>query len=202
MTYVIGIAGGTGSGKTTVAREIISAFGPLEITSLQLDNYYRDLSHLPVNERAATNFDHPDSLEIELLVNNLLDLKAGKSVRQPLYDFVTHTRKKTTQLLKPTPIIILEGILTFCYTSLLPIFDMKIFVDTEADIRFIRRLERDLEERGRSLKNIISQYKETVRPMHLEFIEPSKHCADIIIPEGRNNVAIATLIAMIKSHLP
>ncbi|MFH2019006.1 MAG: uridine kinase, partial [bacterium] len=188
MTFVIGIAGGTGSGKTTVAHEIISAFGPLEITSLELDNYYRDLSHLPLNKRTTTNFDHPDSLEIELLVDNILDLKAGKSIHQPLYDFVTHTRKKTTHLLKPTPIIVLEGILTFCYPKLLPLFDMKIFVDTEADIRFIRRLERDLEERGRSLQSIISQYQKTVRPMHLEFIEPSKHCADIIIPEGRNNV--------------
>jgi uridine kinase len=199
--YVIGIAGGTGSGKTTVAREIVAEFTSRDVLYIQFDNYYRDLSDMPFSVRAATNFDHPDSIESELIIQHLRQLKSGKSVEQPVYDFKTHSRSNKKFLINPAPVIVVEGILTFAYPELLKLLDMKIFVDTEADIRFIRRLERDIKERGRTMDNVVKQYLETVRPMHLEFVEPSKRYADIIIPEGRNDVALHAIISTIKHQI-
>jgi len=199
--FVIGIAGGTGSGKTTVAREIASAFNTKDVILLEFDHYYRDLSMLDEQIRKTMNFDHPDSLESELLVKHVAMLKSGKEVSRPCYEFVTHSRTQETVLIQPAPVLIVEGILTFVYPDLRNILDMKIYVDTEADIRFIRRLERDVKERGRSLENVIKQYLTTVRPMHQEFVEPSKRFADIIIPEGRNDVALHTLITMVNQRV-
>jgi len=199
--FVIGIAGGTGSGKTTVAREIASAFGPSDVVLLEFDHYYRDLTRLSPEIRASMNFDHPDSLESELLVSHVRALKQGKSINRPCYEFKTHSRTEEAVVIHPSPVLIIEGILTFVYPELRTLLDMKIFVDTEADIRFIRRLERDVKERGRSLENVIAQYKTTVRPMHLEFVEPSKRFADIIIPEGRNDMAMHALITMVSQRV-
>jgi uridine kinase len=200
-SYTIGIAGGTGSGKTTVAREIVSSFPSTDVVYLAFDHYYRDLSDLPPNVRKAMNFDHPDSLESELLVKHLAALKKGESIDRPTYDFVTHSRLPQTERLNSAPVIIIEGILTFVYPELRSLLDMKIFVDTESDIRFIRRLSRDVKERGRSIDMVIEQYTNTVRPMHLEFVEPSKRYADIIIPEGRNDVAMHALISTVKHQI-
>lgn len=200
---VIGIAGGTGSGKTTVAKVILDRVGADSIAFLPHDAYYKDLQHLPRAQREIINFDHPDSLETTLLVEHLQDLRAHKSIHIPVYDFTTHSRTEHTQQIDPQPIILVEGILIFAEPALLEIFDVKIFVDTPPDIRFIRRLERDIEERGRSVESVIAQYQTTVRPMHLEFVEPSKRYADVIIPEGGfNTVAMDMVVARIQSMLP
>ncbi|MGB8643700.1 MAG: uridine kinase [Anaerolineae bacterium] len=196
---IIGVAGGTGSGKTTVANTIVERVGPARIAWVQHDAYYRDQGEKPFEERARVNYDHPDSLETELLVTHLRRLQAGQVVEAPVYDFATHTRKLETRHIDPHPIILVEGILIFADLALRNLFDVKIFVDTDADLRLIRRLQRDLAERGRTLAAVIEQYLETVRPMHLEFVEPSKRYADVIIPEGGFNlVALDMIVARIK----
>ena len=199
---VIGIAGGTGSGKTTVAHMIVERVGAQYIAYLPHDAFYRDLSHLPPEKRAEVNFDHPNSLETELLIQHIQQPKAGQPIDLPIYDFKTHTRTSQTRPLHPQPIILVEGILIFAEPKLLPLYDIKIFVDTDADIRFIRRLQRDIQERGRTTESVIDQYLATVRPMHLEFVEYSKRYADIIIPEGGfNTVAIDMVVARILELL-
>jgi uridine kinase len=199
---VIGIAGGTGSGKTTVAHTIVERVGAQYIAYLPHDAFYRDLSHLPPEKRAEVNFDHPNSLETELLIQHIQQLKVGQPIDLPIYDFKTHTRTSQTRPLHPQPIILVEGILIFAEPKLLPLYDIKIFVDTDADIRFIRRLQRDIQERGRTTESVIDQYLATVRPMHLEFVEYSKRYADIIIPEGGfNTVAIDMVVARVLELL-
>jgi len=191
---VIGIAGGSGSGKTTVAQEILQRVGPSRIAFLQHDSYYKDLSGLPPTQRAEVNFDHPESLETGLLAKHIASLLDNQSVEVPVYDFSTHSRTDQTFNVQPRPVILVEGILLFVEPALREMFDVKIFVDTDADIRFIRRLERDITERGRTTQSVIKQYLTTVRPMHLEFVEPSKRYADVIIPEGGFNVAALDMV--------
>ena len=199
---VIGIAGGSGSGKTTVAQEILNRVGAARIAFLQHDSYYKDLSGLPPTQKAAVNFDHPNSLETELLIQHIDMLKNGEQVQVPVYDFATHSRTDKTFTVIPRGVILVEGILIFAESSLRELFDVKIFVDTDDDIRFIRRLKRDIEERGRTTENVIQQYLSTVRPMHLEFVEPSKRYADVIIPEGGfNSAALDMVVAHIESLL-
>lgn len=199
---IIGIAGGTGSGKTTVADYILNTVGPEKIAFLPHDAYYRELKELSVEERALVNFDHPSSLETELLIEHITQLKAGNSIELPKYDFKTHTRTPETTTVNPQLILIVEGILLFAEPELRKLFDLKIYVDTDADIRFIRRLRRDIEERGRTTQSVISQYIDTVRPMHLEFVEPSKRYASVIIPEGGyNHVALDLIVARIEAML-
>ncbi len=199
---VIGIAGGSGSGKTTVAQTILQRVGPERISFLQHDAYYKDLSGLPPARRAEVNFDHPDSLETGLLIQHIEQLKAGHAVQVPIYDFATHSRTERTFTVKPRGVILVEGILIFAEPELRDRFDIKIFVDTDADIRFIRRLQRDISERGRTTESVVRQYLSTVRPMHLEFVEPSKRYADIIIPEGGHNLtALEMVIARIERLL-
>ena len=201
-SLVIGIAGGTGSGKTTVADYILKTVGPEKIAFLPHDAYYRELRELSVDERAQVNFDHPSSLETELLIEHINQLKEGNSIELPNYDFKTHARKPETTTIHPQLILIVEGILLFAEPELRELFDLKIYVDTDADIRFIRRLRRDIEERGRTTQSVISQYLETVRPMHLEFVEPSKRYASVIIPEGGyNHVALDLIVARIEAML-
>ncbi len=199
---IIGVAGGTGSGKTTVAQAILRRVGAKHIAYIPHDAYYRDLSHLPPEERSRVNFDHPDALETELLIEHLKALRAGRPVEIPVYDFTTHTRKKETRRVEPQRVILVEGILVFAEPALRELFDVKIYVDTDADIRFIRRLRRDVAERGRTVESVIEQYLRTVRPMHLEFVEPSKRYADVIIPEGGfNEVALDMVVARIERLL-
>ena len=199
---VIGIAGGTGSGKTTVANAIREKVGEQHIAYLPHDAYYKDLSHLPPDQRHRINFDHPNALETDLLIRQLRELKAYRSIELPVYDFKTHTRTAQTIGMQPQPVIIVEGILIFAERGLRELFDVKIFVDTDADLRFIRRLERDITERGRTTESVIHQYLTTVRPMHLEFVEPSKRYADVIIPEGGFNiVALDMVVARVESLL-
>lgn len=199
---VIGIAGGSGSGKTTVAQEILQRVGPARIAFLQHDSYYKDLSGLPPVQRAEVNFDHPNSLETDLLTQHIAALRDGKAVEVPIYDFSTHSRTDRTFTVQPRGVILVEGILLFTEATLREMFDVKIFVDTDSDIRFIRRLERDLAERGRTTESVIKQYQSTVRPMHLEFVEPSKRYADVIIPEGGfNTAALDMVVARIEALL-
>ena len=202
VPIVIGIAGGTGSGKTTVANVILDAVGRHRIAYLPHDAYYRDLSDLPPVQKAEVNFDHPNSLETELMIEHVRQLKAGNAVDIPVYDFSTHSRTEKTIHVEPQRVIIVEGILIFAEKVLRTLFDMKLFVDTDPDIRFIRRLQRDIAERGRTMEMVINQYLKTVRPMHLEFVDPSKRYADVIIPEGGlNQVAMDMVIARIESLL-
>jgi uridine kinase len=201
-SVVIGIAGGTGSGKTTVADVILDRVGADNIALLPHDAYYKDLSDLPAPQRKLVNFDHPDSLDTPLLVEHLNNLLEGEIVQVPVYDFSTHSRTDEWEEIRPQPVILVEGILIFAEPNLRDLFDVKIFVDTPADIRFIRRLQRDLIERGRTIESVIHQYETTVRPMHLEFVEPSKRYADVIIPEGGlNTVAMDMVVARIDSLL-
>ncbi len=192
---VIGIAGGSGSGKTTVAQEILNRVGPDRIAFLQHDSYYKDLTGLPPTQRAEVNFDHPNSLETDLLISHVVSLKEGRAIQVPIYDFSRHSRTDQTFMVAPHRVILVEGILIFVEPALRELFDIKIFVDTDADIRFIRRLERDISERGRTTESDIKQYQLTVRPMHLEFVEPSKRYADVIIPEGGFNTAALDMVA-------
>lgn len=192
---IIGICGGTGSGKTTVANRILESVSASEVAFIQQDSYYRNLKDLPLDYRQAVNFDHPDALDNELLVHHVKKLKAGGSVELPLYDFKTHTRLNETVLIEPKPIVIIEGILIFIDPRLLEQMDIKVFVDTPDDIRFIRRLRRDIAERGRTIDSVIEQYLGTVRPMHMQFVEPSKRYADVIIPEGGHNLVSIDLIS-------
>lgn len=191
---VIGIAGGSGSGKTTVAQEILQRVGPERIAFLQHDSYYKDLSGLPPTQRIEVNFDHPHSLETDLLIQHIASLRDGKPVEVPIYDFATHSRTSQTFTVQPRRVILVEGILIFTEVTLRKMFDVKIFVDTDSDIRFIRRLERDITERERTTESVIKQYQTTVRPMHMEFVEPSKRYADVIIPEGGHNTAALDMV--------
>ena len=199
---IIGISGGTGSGKTTVALKIIASIGEASVLYLQQDSYYRDLADMPRDFRDRVNFDHPDALDNELLLNHLEALRAGRAIARPVYDFVTHTRKLESVRVEALPVIIVEGILIFNDARMRRLMDMKIFVDCDPDIRFIRRLERDIRERGRSVESVVEQYTATVRPMHLEFVEPSKRYADVILPEGGfNEVGIDLITGKIRSVL-
>jgi len=196
---VIGIAGGTGSGKTTVANEIIRAVGADKVSFLQHDSYYKDLSNLPPVQRAEVNFDHPNSLDSGLMTEHIRLLVRGEDVDVPVYDFSIHTRTAETQKVQAKPVIVVEGILIFAEPEVRELCDVKIFVDTDADIRLIRRMQRDITERQRTVESVINQYQTTVRPMHLEFVEPSKRYADVIIPEGGyNTVAVEMVIARIE----
>ena len=191
---IIGISGGTGSGKTTAARRIIDSIGEANVLYLQQDSYYRNLADMPRDFRDRVNFDHPDALDGELLLNHLEALRAGEPIECPVYDFVTHTRRPESVHVEALPVIIVEGILVFHDARMRRLMDMKIFVDCDPDIRFIRRLERDIRERGRSVESVVEQYTATVRPMHLQFVEPSMRYADIILPEGGFNEAGIDLI--------
>ena len=197
---VIGIAGGTGSGKTTVARAIGSSLPADRVSMIEYDAYYRDRVDLSEEARAMLNFDHPDALESDLLVKHLRALKDGLAVDVPIYDFKTHRRREETHRVEPTPVIILEGILVFVDQAVRDLLDIKIFVDTDADIRIFRRIRRDMEQRGRTFDSVREQYYRTVRPMHVQFVEPSKRWADLIIPEGGNNrVALDLILAKLRS---
>lgn len=192
---LLGIAGGTGSGKTTVSRKIAAGLPTEAVATIEHDSYYKDRSDVPFEERAKLNFDHPESLDNELFIQHLEDLRAGKPVEVPMYDFKSHARLKQTRHIEPGPVIIVEGILVFVDKRIRDLLDMKIFVDTDADIRIMRRIRRDIEDRGRNFVTIREQYYRTVRPMHLQFVEPSKRWADVIIPEGgENHVALDMVI--------
>lgn len=198
----VGVAGGTGSGKTTLVEALMERIGVERVALLPHDAYYRDLSALPLEERSGVNFDHPNSLETELLVTHLRQLRAGKPIAMPQYDFVTHTRRPQRVIVEPHPVILVEGILIFVDPALRALLDIKLYVDTDADVRFIRRLQRDIKERGRRMESVIEQYLATVRPMHLDFVEPSKRYADLIIPEGGFNVvALDMIVARIEAML-
>lgn len=196
---LIGIAGGTGSGKSTVTKEIFKAIGEGNITIIEQDSYYKDQSHLSFEERINTNYDHPDAFDNKLLIEHLSDLLEGKSINKPIYDFENHNRKKETIKVEPNDIIILEGILILYEKEIRDLLDIKIFVDTDSDVRIIRRILRDMKDRGRTLDSVIVQYMSTVRPAHLQFVEPTKRYADLIIPEGGyNKVAIDIIVARIN----
>jgi len=196
---VIGVAGGSGSGKTTVVRRIVDSIGDGQVTVLDHDRYYRDRNDLRLEERAALNYDHPDSLETDLLVRHLQELRAGRSIEAPTYDFARYARQPATETIEPRRAIIVEGILIFADAALRALMDVKVFVDTDDDTRFIRRLQRDMTARGRTVQSVIDQYLDTVKPMHLEFVEPSKRYADVIIPlGGHNTVAIDMLLTLIR----
>ncbi|MGH9592927.1 MAG: uridine kinase [Bryobacteraceae bacterium] len=200
---VIGICGGTGSGKTTITTRLIEVLREESVLVLQQDHYYKDLPHLPLEERAKQNFDHPDSIDMPLFIEHVRRLRSGEAVERPVYDFTQHRRIAATVHIEPRPALVVEGILIFENSGLRELFDIKIFVDTDADLRFIRRLQRDIRERGRTVDSVAGQYLATVRPMHLEFIEPSKRYADVIIPEGGyNEVGIDLVIQKIRSLLP
>jgi uridine kinase len=197
--FLLGVAGGTGSGKTTVARAIFEAVGEAAVAVIQQDNYYRDVDWGRDADLLRHNFDHPAALDNALLVEHLEALRAGRAVEVPVYDFVHHRRTDRTRRVEPLPVVVLEGILIYVEPRVRELLDFKIYVDTDSDIRLIRRLTRDLEERGRSLPDVLRQYQETVRPMHLEFVEPSKRWADVIIPEGGENlVALEMVVAQVE----
>jgi uridine kinase len=197
---VIGVAGGSGSGKTTVVSKIADSLGSDQAVVLEHDRYYRDHKELRLEERAALNYDHPDSLETDLLVRHVAELSAGRAVDLPAYDFTRHARKQATDHVEPRRAIIVEGILIYTDAALRDLMDVKVFVDTDDDTRFIRRLQRDVAERGRTMQSVVDQYLGTVKPMHLEFVEPSKRYADIIIPRGgHNEVATGMLLTLIRS---
>lgn len=198
---VIGIAGGSGSGKTTLARAIYDKLGHENITYLTHDYYYKDLSHLSEEERDARNFDHPDALDTSLLVEHLKQLRRGEVVNTPRYDFGTHTRIPTPVVTHPSRVILIEGILIFCDPELHSLIDIKIYVDTDDDIRFIRRLQRDITERDRTPASVISQYMKTVRPMHLQFVQPSKRIADIVVPDGLNSVVLDMILSRLRQSM-
>ena len=199
-SFVIGVAGGSGSGKTTVVRRIVDSLGPEHVTLLDHDRYYRDRNDLRLEERAALNYDHPDSLETDLLVGHVRELRAGRPVNVPQYDFTRHARLPETETFQPRRALIVEGILVFTDAALRELMDIKVFVDTDSDTRFIRRLQRDVANRGRTMESVIEQYQNTVKPMHLEFVEPSKRYADVIIPlGGHNTVAVDLLLTMLRS---
>ncbi|MFL6282279.1 MAG: uridine kinase [Pyrinomonadaceae bacterium] len=199
---IIGICGGTGSGKTTVANRILESVSKDEVVFLQQDSYYRNLDELPLDIRNVVNFDHPDAIDNDLLVEHLRALKTGRAAEVPLYDFKTHSRREETLHVEPQPILIIEGILIFAEQRLLDEMDIKVYVDTPDDIRFIRRLRRDVAERGRTAESVIEQYLATVRPMHMQFVEPSKRYADVIIPEGGHNlVSIGLISGRIRERL-
>ena len=197
---VLGVAGGTGSGKTTVIAEIMRLLGPDGVAVIQHDWYYRDRSYLPVQERERLNYDHPDSLDTDLVVDHLRHLLRGDSIQAPVYDFASHTRLPKTRPVEPRPVMIVDGILVLAEPTLRSLMDIRVFVDTDSDLRLLRRIQRDIHQRGRTLESVIRQYVETARPMHLEFVEPSKRHAHVIIPEGgRNEVGVDMLVTKIRA---
>ena len=199
---IIGICGGTGSGKTTIARAIVEAVGARKVVLVEQDSYYRNLSDMPLDERKQANFDHPDSLDSDMLVNHILRLKQGLPVEMPLYDFKTHTRSDQIEIIEPRPVVIVEGILIFAEPRVLDLLDVRVFVDTPDDVRLIRRLRRDITERGRTFERTLDQYERTIRPMHFEFVEPSKRHADVIIPEGgQMGVSVKMLCGLVREKL-
>ena len=198
----IGICGGTGSGKTTIARAIVDAVRAERVVLIEQDSYYRNLADMPLDERHQANFDHPDSIDSDMLVNHLIRLKQGLNVEMPLYDFVTHTRSERIEIIEPRPVVIIEGILIFAEPRVLDLLDVRVFVDTPDDIRLMRRLRRDINERGRTFERTMEQYERTIRPMHFEFVEPSKRHADIIIPEGaQTGVSVEFLCGLVREKL-
>jgi uridine kinase len=198
----MGVAGGSGSGKSTVVREVRRLLGPGTTAVIHHDAYYRDLAHIPFEERVDVNFDHPDSLETELMVQHVELLLRGNPVELPTYDFATHTRMSETERVDPTPVLVLDGILALSDERLRSLMDLKVFVDTDADVRLIRRLRRDMRKRGRSADSVIRQYQSTVRPMHQEFVEPSKRHADLVVPEGGyNRIAVDLVVTKLKALL-
>ncbi len=199
---VVGIAGGTASGKSTVTRKIHHALSAYRVAFIDQDAYYRDLSEIPLSKRREVNFDHPDAFDTDLLVHHLRELRAGRQIEKPVYNFVTSTREPRTDSLQPGDLILLEGILVLHIPSIRQELDVKIFVDAEDDVRIIRRLTRDIKERGRDFDHVVAQYFRHVRPMHLAFVEPSKHYADIIVPHGGNNeIAINMLVGALRARL-
>ena len=199
---IIGICGGTGSGKTTIARAILDSVGSTEVVLIEQDSYYRNLADMPLDERHQANFDHPDAIDSDMLVNHIKRLKQGEPVEMPVYDMVTHTRRDITETLKPKPVVIVEGILIFAEPRVLDLLDVRVFVDTPDDIRLMRRLKRDIIERGRTVERTLEQYERTIRPMHFEFVEPSKRHADIIIPEGgQPHISIEFLCGLVREKL-
>lgn len=198
----IGICGGTGSGKTTIARKLVGSVGAENVVLVEQDSYYRNLADMPLDERHRANFDHPDAIDSDMLVNHLLRLKQGLVVEMPLYDFKTHTRSDRIEIIEPKQVVIVEGILIFAEPRVLDLLDVRVFVDTPDDIRFIRRLRRDIAERGRTTESVIEQYFASVRPMHFEFVEPSKRHADVIIPEGsQTGVTVELLCGLVRERL-
>ena len=197
---IIGIAGGTASGKTTIAKRLFDeASKNGSVSLIRLDDYYFNMDKVVRSKTGMLNYDHPDSYDIDYIMEHLNELKEGRSINKPIYDFVTHSRMSEYEVVKPSNIIIVEGIMAFAFDKLLPLYDVKIFVDTADDIRFIRRLKRDMSDRGRTLESVVEQYMDTVRPMHHAFVEPSKKHADIIVPEGgHNNIAFGMLMSMIE----
>jgi uridine kinase len=201
-TMIVGITGGTGSGKTTVVQKIIESVGASRVVYFQQDSYYHNLDEMPLDMRHQANFDHPDAFDGDLLLSHIESLRAGQSVDQPIYDYRTHSRKAETKRVNPLPVIIIEGILVFYDPRIRRLMDLKIFVDCDPDIRFIRRLQRDINERGRTVESVVNQYLNTVRPMHLQFVEPSMRYADIILPEGGfNEVGIDFITEKIRAIL-
>jgi uridine kinase len=200
-TMVIGIAGGTGSGKTTITKKLIQRFGD-DVSVIYHDNYYKDHHNMSYEERSKLNYDHPDSFDTELLIQAVKDLKAGKTVKCPVYDYSIHDRTEETVEVHPAKVIIVEGILIFQSRELCQQMDIKIYVDTDADVRILRRIVRDVRDRGRSLESVVEQYLTTVKPMHEQFVEPSKRNADIIIPEGgHNQVALDMVMERVRAHI-
>lgn len=200
-TMVIGIAGGTGSGKTTLTRRLVDAFGD-DVSVVYHDNYYKKHTGLSYEQRAALNYDHPDSFDTALLVEDLKKLAAGQAIRCPVYDYTIHNRSDKTVEVRPTKVVIVEGILIFADPALRELMDIKIFVDTDADVRILRRILRDVKERGRSLDSVISQYLATVKPMHEQFVQPSRQYADVVVLEGGHNlVALDMIIQRVRSHI-
>lgn len=199
---IIGIAGGTGSGKSTVVRKIVESLGEKEVVVLPQDSYYKDSSHVPVEERQNINFDHPDAFEWSLLAKHVADLRNGKCIEQPIYSYLTCTRQAETIHIEPREVIIIEGILALCDEELLQMMDLKVFVDADADERLIRVIQRDIIERGRTAEDVMKRYVKVLKPMHNQFIEPCKRYADLIVPEGGNNqVAIDILTMYVKKNL-
>ncbi|RMG12077.1 MAG: uridine kinase [Planctomycetota bacterium] len=202
MTVLVGIAGGSGSGKTTIASALSAHYPPEHLQIVPLDAYYADRSGMPPQELARVNYDHPEAFDQLLLLEHMSSLKAGQAVEQPLYDYTTHRRLPETRAVPPAPVVVLEGILVLAMEAVLPLLDLKLFVDTDADVRFLRRLRRDMAERGRSFDSVMLQYMETVRPMHRQFIEPTRREADLILPgEGDYGVVLEVLRAWIDRQL-
>jgi len=199
---IIGICGGTGSGKTTIARAIVDAVGAGNVILVEQDSYYRNLADMPLDDRHHANFDHPDAIDSDLLVNHIKRLKLGQPIEVPIYDMVTHTRSDRVEVIEPRPVVIVEGILIFSEPRILELLDVRVFVDTPDDIRLIRRLRRDINERGRTFERTLEQYEKTIRPMHFEFVEPSKRHADIIIPEGGDtDTSVKMLCSLVREKL-
>lgn len=199
--FIVGIAGGTGSGKTVLARAIANCLAPQDVAIIQYDSYYKDRSHLPSSEREKINYDHPDALETNLLIHHLKELIAGNTVHVPNYDFSTHCRSDKQIRVEPSKAVILEGVLILADAKLRELIDIKIFIDVSDDIRFIRRLQRDVMERSRTIDSVVGQYIETARPMHTKYVEPSKQYADIIISDAQNNMAIEAIVSLIKEKV-